>query len=345
MVKIDEIRPHKSDATKSARDLLAWSIGGLPRTKFASRLRLRAHYKMSTHLAAVLQALFVVFLWATSWVLIKIGLQTISPLTFAGLRYVLAFAILLVVLLFSEAKNEVRMLPRRDWMRLILLGLLFYAGTQGASFVALAFLPAVMVNLLWSFSSVTVALLGMVWLSEIPTLLQWSGIGFAIIGALIYFFPVAIPEGQVIGIIIAFIGILANALSSILGREINRSNKYHPLFVTVVSMGTGSIILLMVGLNVEGIPKIDLLGWAIILWLAIVNTAFAFTLWNHTLRTLTAIESSIINGTMLIWIPFFAVLFLGESISGKELIGLVAVGMGTLLVQLRRIAKVKRDTA
>jgi len=345
MVKIDEIRPHKSDATKSARDLLAWSIGCLPRTKFASRLRLRAHYKMSTHLAAVLQALFVVFLWATSWVLIKIGLQTISPLTFAGLRYVLAFAMLLAVLLFSEAKNEVRMLPRRDWMRLILLGLLFYAGTQGASFVALAFLPAVMVNLLWSFSSVTVALLGMVWLSERPTLLQWSGIGFAIIGALIYFFPVAIPEGQVIGIIIAFIGILANALSSILGREINRSNKYHPLFVTVVSMGTGSIILLMVGLNVEGIPKIDLLGWAIILWLAIVNTAFAFTLWNHTLRTLTAIESSIINGTMLIWIPFFAVLFLGESISGKELIGLVAVGMGTLLVQLRRIAKVKRDTA
>jgi drug/metabolite transporter (DMT)-like permease len=97
-------------------------------------------------------------------------------------------------------------------------------------------------------------------------------------------------------------------------------------------------------LNVEGIPKIDLMGWAIILWLAIVNTAFAFTLWNHTLRTLTAMESSIINGTMLIWIPIFAVIFLGEGISLKELIGLVAVGMGTLLVQLRRITKLNRGT-
>jgi drug/metabolite transporter (DMT)-like permease len=343
MVKINEIRSHKSDAAKSTRDILPWSIGDFSCTKFASRLHLRAPSKMSTHLVAVLQALFVVFLWATSWVLIKIGLQTISPLTFAGLRYVLAFAILLAVLLFSEAKKEVRMLPRRYWMRLILLGLLFYAGTQGASFVALAFLPAVMVNLLWSFSSVTVALLGMVWLSERQKLLQWGGIGLAIIGASIYFYPVAVPESQVIGIIVAFIGILANSISSILGRGINRSGEYHPMVVTVVSMGAGSIILLVVGLNVEGIPKIDLMGWAIILWLAIVNTAFAFTLWNHTLRTLTAMESSIINGTMLIWIPIFAIIFLGENISGKQVIGLVAVGMGTLLVQLRRIAKVKRD--
>ena len=48
-----------------------------------------------TRLKAIVIALFVVFLWATSWVLIKIGLEEIPPLTFAGLRYVLAFIILL----------------------------------------------------------------------------------------------------------------------------------------------------------------------------------------------------------------------------------------------------------
>ena len=37
----------------------------------------------------MLVALFVVFLWATSWVLIKFGLEAIPPLTFAGLRYVI----------------------------------------------------------------------------------------------------------------------------------------------------------------------------------------------------------------------------------------------------------------
>ena len=98
----------------------------------------------------------------------------------------------------------------------------------------------------------------------------------------------------------------------------------------------GSIVLLGTGLAVDGVPAIGLQGWAIIAWLAVVNTAFAFTLWNHTLRTLTAMESSIINGTMIMWIPIFAVLFLGERTTGKEIVGLVAVGVGTLMVQLRR---------
>jgi drug/metabolite transporter (DMT)-like permease len=217
------------------------------------------------------------------------------------------------------------------------LGLVFYAATQGASFLALAYLPAVTVNLLWSFSSVTVAILGVFWISEVPSGIQWGGIFLAILGAFIYFYPVAIPKSQIIGVVFALVGILANAVSSIMGRQINRSGLYHPLVITVVSMGVGSLVLITTGLFTEGVPTIGLKSLLIIIWLALVNTAFAFTLWNHTLRTLTAVESSIINGTMLIWIPILAVLFLGESISGKELIGLFAVGLGTLIVQLKRI--------
>jgi len=241
----------------------------------------------------------------------------------------------LTVLFFSKTKKEVSQLSKRAWVNFFLLGILFYAGTQGAIFVALAYLPAVTVNLLWSFSSVFVALLGIFWLSENPTLIQWSGIALAVAGAVIYFTPVSIPENQSIGVIVAVIGILANAISSIMGRDINRSAKYHPLVVTVVSMGAGSITLLLFGLITEGMPIINLKSWGIIFWLALVNTAFAFTLWNHTLRTLAAMESSIINGTMMIWIPIFAILFLGENITGKEIVGLVIVIVGTLIVQLR----------
>lgn len=289
-----------------------------------------------TRILAILQALFVVFLWATSWVLIKIGLQDISPLTFAGIRYLLAFLCLMGVLQFKPAKSEVKELSKGNWRQLILLGVLFYAVTQGASFLALAFLPAVTVNLLWNFSSVTVALLGIWWLSEKPTSFQWGGIVIALIGAMIYFLPVAVPASQTAGIAAAVVGVGANAASSILGRDVNRSLEHHPVVVTVVSMGVGSILLLAVGLIVEGIPNIDLQGWAIILWLAVVNTAFAFTLWNRTLRTLSAVESSIINSTMLIWIPIFAVIFLGETVTWKELVGLTIAGIGTLMVQLRR---------
>jgi len=53
-----------------------------------------------------------------------------------------------------------------------------------------------------------------------------------------------------------------------------------------------------------------------------VNTAFAFTLWNHTLRTLAAVESSIINSTMLIQIAALAWLFLGEPLTRQKIVGI-----------------------
>jgi drug/metabolite transporter (DMT)-like permease len=295
------------------------------------------------HFIAVIQALFVVFLWATSWVFVKIGLQDIPPITFAGLRYFLAFVCLLAVLLFNSSRKELRQLPGHAWMRFVALGVLLYAGTQGAVFVALAYLPAVTVNLLWSFSSVVIALLGVALLSERPALFQWAGMLLAILGAVIYFYPVDIPQNQTIGVIVAVLGILANAFSSILGREINRTSRHSPLVVTVVSMGVGSILLLAAGISFEETPSLDFQNWAIILWLALVNTAFAFTLWNHTLRTLTAMESSIINGTMLVWVAIFAVLFLGETITGKEAVGLIAASIGTILVQLRKAATIKQN--
>lgn len=95
-------------------------------------------------------------------------------------------------------------------------------------------------------------------------------------------------------------------------------------------------MLLVTGVLTQGFPRLSLSHWVIIGWLAVVNTAFAFTLWNHTLRTLSAMESSIINSTMLIQIAILAWLFLGERLTWQEGIGMVLAGLGTLIVQLRR---------
>lgn len=293
-------------------------------------------------LRAAIQALFVTFLWATSWVLIKIGLEEIPALTFAGLRYFLAFLCLAPIVLRSGQLRILRALPRRSWVHLILLGLLLYTVTQGAQFVALFYLPAVTVNLLLSFSAVSVALLGLVLLDERPTRLQWAGVGLATLGAIVYFHPASFPASEVIGVVVAVLGVLTNAGASVLGRHVNRDARFHPLIVTFVSMGVGSVVLLTSGIALQSLPSLSLQSWLIIIWLAVVNTAFAFTLWNHTLRVLTATESSIINGTMLIWIPILAVLFLGEQIAGKELMGLALAGLGTLLVQLRRRAVIRK---
>ena len=65
-----------------------------------------------------------------------------------------------------------------------------------------------------------------------------------------------------------------------------------------------------------------------------VNTAFAFTLWNLTLRKLSAMESSLINNTMLIQIAILAWVFLGESLGVRQVAGLLLASLGTLVVQL-----------
>jgi len=168
------------------------------------------------HLGAVLQALLVTFLWSTSWVLIKIGLEDIPALTFAGLRYSLAFVCLLPFALRPAHLTPLRSLAGREWARLVVLGLLFYAVTQGAQFLGLAYLPSVTVSLLLNFTTIVVALLGIFLLAEQPTVLQWVGILLNIVGIVIYFYPVALPASQAVGLIIVTVGVLANAGSSIL---------------------------------------------------------------------------------------------------------------------------------
>ena len=292
----------------------------------------------SSRIKAILQAIFVTILWASSWVLIKFGLRNNMPaITFAGLRYGLAWLCLApFILLKHEQRFAIRQLSRTDWLRLGALGLVFYTLTQGSQFLGLAYLPAAMLNLLLNLTPVFVGFIGAIFLNDHPTSLQWFGIGIATVGVGFYFLPISLPQAQVIGVIIAIIGVLANAGSALLGREINRQQALSPLLVTFVSMGIGSILLLVTGLVTQGFVSMTWQDWAIVVWLAVVNTAFAFTLWNQTLRTLTAIESSVINSLMMPQIAVLAFLFLGEALSAKEIWGLILVGIGALIVQLKR---------
>jgi drug/metabolite transporter (DMT)-like permease len=291
-----------------------------------------------SRLTAVLQALFVTFLWSTSWILIKIGLQTDLPaLTFAGLRYSLAFLCLLpFVLLNPRQRSTLTTIDRGTWTRLLLLGFLFYCLTQGAQFLGLAFLPAATVTLLLNLTPVLVALSSGL-LNREPTLPgQWGGILLTVAGTVIYFLPLDVPAGQALGLVVVLIGVMANAGSSLLGRQINRRGNLSPLLVTTISMGIGGFLLLITGSATQGLGQISHTQWLIILWLAVINTALAFTLWNQSLRTLTAVESSVINNLMLPQIVILAWIFLGESLTGRQIAGIILVGIGTLIVQIQR---------
>ena len=185
-----------------------------------------------------------------------------------------------------------------------------------------------------NFTTLLVAFFGMIALKEIPARNQWAGIGIFSLGILAYFYPLLLPQGGLLGLAVGGLTVCANAVASILGRDVNRDKTMPPLVVTPISMGIGAFILLVCGVTIEELPTISLQGWITIAWLAVVNTAFAFTLWNKTQQTLSAVESSIINNTMLIQIAVLAWIFLGEQITIREIGGLILVMAGTLMVQL-----------
>ena len=291
-----------------------------------------------SRLAAILQAVFVTFLWSTSWVLIKIDLRAdLPPITFAGLRYGLATLCLAPFVFRKAAHREMlRSIPSRGWIQLTLLGIVLYTLTQGAQYVSLDYLPAVVVNLLLNLTPISVGVMAFFITREPPTKIQWLGIVLTAVGIGVYFLPFTFPPAAIFGLVVAIVGMLTNAISSLQGRQANRDMSLPPLVITFISMGIGAVLMLVIGIGTQGPGVVTWSDWGIIAWLAIVNTAFAFTLWNNTLRTLTAVESSILNSLMMPQIAILALIFLGETITVKDTVGLVLVFAGVIVVQLKR---------
>jgi drug/metabolite transporter (DMT)-like permease len=287
-----------------------------------------------THVRAVLTALFVTFLWSSSWVLIRWGLdeEALEPITFAALRYGLAALVLVAWVVSRKAlRKDLFGLHRDSVFQIVVLGLVFFGLTQGAQFMAIDNQPAATTSLVLSWTPMLVALAGGWSIAESASTRQFGGAFLVVAGASLYF--AGNLGGTVAGMAAALVGLGANVASSLLGRRVNRQANIAPVVVTALSMGIGAVILTAGGLAIEGIPAISARAWLIIVWLAVINTALAFTLWNLSLRRLSALESAAINNTMLIQIAVLAWIFLDEPLGFREAIGILLVTIGILLTQ------------
>jgi drug/metabolite transporter (DMT)-like permease len=263
-------------------------------------------------------------------VLIRWGLddEGLKPLSFASIRYALAAVVLGGwVVARRRLRRAAFSIDRRTLGHLLVLGVAFYTVTQGAQFVAIANQPAATTSLVLSLTPLLIAGSAAATLGEAPSAVQWVGAGLVAAGAWAYF--AGDLGATVVGMLAAVIGVGANAVSGLLGRHVNRLATTPPVVVTAISMGIGALLLGIGGIITEGVPAVTGRAWAIILWLAVVNTALAFSLWNLSMRRLSALESAGINNTMLVQIGILAWVFLSEppGLAGLAGIGLVSVGV------------------
>lgn len=284
---------------------------------------------------AVIMAVIMTIIWSSSFVVIKIGLKEIPALPFAGLRYIMAFMFMLPWLLTSSAIRSIRELRRKDWLTFAALGVITYPLNQGCLFLAMTYLPNTTISLITNMGPVVVALLGWVWLKETLNPNQILGMGITIAGALIFFLPIQTGLISGLGILFTFVTLFANSIGSVWTRKIMKEGTYSVLLVTGIPMGIGSILLTAGSGALEWIPTISVQVWGMLIFLSLLNTTIAFTVWNISLKRLTAFEANLISSTMLVQIALFSWFFLGEIITWKMVVGMVLVIGGVVMVNLR----------
>jgi drug/metabolite transporter (DMT)-like permease len=302
------------------------------RSRFITNLLLTTYGK-PTRSVAIAEALVVNLIWASSFVLIKMGLDDLGPLTLAGLRYFTAFLLLLP--LMSRNGHATRALPSRLWIRLFLIGLCAYTVGNGALFWGLQFMPATTGSFLLSLTPLLVLFMSILWLKEIPTRLQMAGIVVAIVGSVLFFAP-GLSVGNPLGIGIVAVGLVGFALFGILGRAVARDRQVDTLSLTGIPLAFGGGLLLFLALPMEGLPRFSVAAGGIVLWLAVINTAFAYILYNHSLQVLTALETNVMMNLAPLATAAMAWILLGERLDPIQIIGMVTVIIGVVLVQWGR---------
>lgn len=294
------------------------------------------------HLAAIGLALLVTFLWSTSWILIRWGLddEDLDPLGFAAMRYGLAAGVLLMWVAARPAdRRSFQRLERTDLKPIATLGLVLYALTQGAQFVAIDRQPAATTSLVLAATPLLVAIVSNRSLAEAPTPRQIGGAVLVVTGALFYF--AGSLGATFVGMAAALVGLFANARGAVLGRQVNRSGAVPAVVITACSMTVGAAALGLTSVVVDGWPSLTGRAVLIVVWLAVVNTAVAFTWWNISLQELSALESAALNNTMLLQIGLLGWIFLDEQPGPAGFIGIGLVSVGVLLTQTIPVAAVR----
>jgi len=295
---------------------------------------LEAMSSKPSHPLALAEALLVNVIWASSFVFVKMALPDLGPLTIGGLRFFLGFLILLP---FLWRNGKVSLLPAQ-WLRLFLIGLSAYTIGNGAMFWALEYLPATTVSFLMGLITVLVLLGSIFWLKEFPNRIQTIGFLVALVGMAIFFSPGFRP-GELLGLAILAIGLLGFTLFSLLGRDIARAQQVDTLILTAIPLALGGGLLLLIALPLEGWPSAPIQTWGLVLWLAGVNTAPGYILYNHSLQALTAFEMNVILNLTPLWTAVIAWFLLGERLTALQWIGMVVVILGVILAQRRKTGR------
>jgi drug/metabolite transporter (DMT)-like permease len=217
--------------------------------------------------------------WSSTWLAIKVGLEDLPPISFAALRFVIAFVVLVAVSI-----GRVPLLPktRDDWLLLAFTGVLLFSVNYGLLFWGELHVSSGLAAVLQA----VIVIFGLFFAHYLVPgePLRWQ----KVVGAVIAGVGVALICGRLLdhGGILAFwagLGIVVGGASAAFSNVLlkRRALQLAPAMIAAWQMFFGSVPMLLLGAILEGNPvrfHWTTSAWLCLLYLALIGSALTFLL-------------------------------------------------------------------
>lgn len=281
-------------------------------------------------LAAALVALTLV--WGTTWAAIRIGLGGIPPLTGVSLRFLAASLLLLALAPLAKVRFGRTAIERRLWWSNALLS---FVGSYVVVYWAEQYVPSGLGSILFAtFPLIVTVLAHFVLPGERMTPLSSIGVLVGFVGVGVIFSEDLRKLGGPMVTTAAAVFLISPLVSAIASVAVKKWGAgIHPVSLTAVPMGMASAItgVLALGFERDRALRFDAVSVGAILYLAVLGSAFTFTVYYWLMKHLPATRLALIAYTIPVVAVFVGAVFLDEPLTGRVLAGSVLVLGGVAL--------------
>lgn len=278
--------------------------------------------------------LATIFVWAGSWIAMKLIVPFIGPYDFVVLRYLSG-----ALVLFTGALLTGRSLALPPWKLTVLVGLTQTAGFQGFVQTALVSGGVGKVALMAYTMPFWVILFAWFILGDKPGLRHWMGIALAACGLLAFLEPWK-GLGDITPVLLGLGSGLCWGLGTVLAKRMFERHGPDIVTFTAWQMLIGGLVMAPVAWLV---PQIDAVWnwqlWTGMIYIILVATALAWVMWLLVVRRVPAP----IAGLSSLGVPIVAVLLawmiLNERPTLAEVTGMVFIMAGIWVVSRARPRK------
>ena len=279
-------------------------------------------------------------IWGSTWLFIKLGLADLPPLAFAGIRFLFA-SLILVMLILARGLRWPR--QRRDWLVIVVVGLLQFTFNYGLVFWGEQRISSGLAAVLQSTFPAFGLVIAHFYLPDEPITAK------RVVGVLLGFTGVAIIFSQQLSIAgkSALLGSIALVLSALCGSYGNvlvkaYGTKIDPFVLAAGQMICGFPPLLALGIATEGNPfRLHWTGMAILSlsYLVIVGSVTAFTLFYWLVRHMDVLNTMLISLVTPVVAVVLGMIFLHEQLNWRLFAGTACIISGIGFIVLRKRQK------